>query len=170
MAAKIVKGCAIFVPATYLDGRGTDKWPQQQFGDRWSTARCSGVMLHVFQRGKLCRVKWDVDGAVTQVHVAVRHLRVDKCPDVNISRDTDVSGNEDGPEMVGIQHGESRQGETSAQNNLPTLSDDDNSSSIEESCSSESVSSDDTLNLPKNGCGRKARVRLCCALLLLSFL
>ena len=112
-------------------------------------------------------MKWDVDGTVTRV--AVRDLHVDKWPDVNISTETDVSGNEEGPEMVGIQHGGSRQGETSSQNDLPISSDNDNSSSIEESSSSESVSSDDTLNQPTNGCGRKARIRLCCALLLLSF-
>ena len=71
--------------------------------------------------------------------------------------------------MVGIQHGGSRQGETSSQKNLPVSSDDDNSSSIEESSSSENVSSDDKLNELTNGCGRKVRIRLCCALLLLSF-
>ena len=76
---------------------------------------------------------------------------------------------EEGPEMVGIQRGGSRQGETSFQNDLPISSDDDNSSSIEESSSSETVSCDDTLNQPMNGCRRKARIRLCCALLLLSF-
>ena len=168
MATKIVQGCAISVPATYFDGRGADKWSQQQFGDRWNTARCSGIVLRVFKGGQWCRVKWDVDGAVTRV--AVRDLHVDKWPDVNSSTETDVSDNEEGPEMVEIQHGGSRQGETSSQKDSPISSDDDNSGSIEESSSSESVSSDDELNEPTNGCGRKVRIVLCCALLLLSFL
>ena len=109
-----------------------------------------------------------MDGAVTRV--AVCDLHGDKWPDVNVSTETDVSGNEEGPQMVGIQCGGSRQGETSFKNDLPISSDDDISSSIEESSSSESVSSDDTLNQPTNGCGRKAHIRLCCALLLLLFL
>ena len=124
-------------------------------------------MLHVFQGGQWGRVKWDVDGAVTRV--AVCDLRVDKWPDVNSSTETNVFDNKEGPEMVGIQHGGSKQGETSSQNDLPISSDDNNSSSIEESSSSESVSSDDTLNEPMNRCRRKVRIRLCYALLLLLF-
>ena len=160
MAKKIVQGCIISVPATYFDGRGTEKWSQQQFGDRWNTATCNGIVLRILHGGQWCCVKWDVDGAVTRV--AVRDLHVDKWPHVNSSTDTDVSEEEEGPEVVASEHGGSRQGQTLPQYDLPISSDRDseNSSSIEESSSSESVSSDDEVNDPTNGCGRK--VRLCC--------
>ena len=158
MATKIVEGCVISVPATYFDGRGAEKWSQQEFGDRWNTATCSGIVLRILRGGQWCRVKWDVDGAVTRV--AVRDLHVDKWPHVSSSTETDVSEEEEGPEIVGIEHQGSRQGQTSLQDDSPISSDSENSSSIEESSSSESVSSDEEVNDPTNGCGRK--VRLCC--------
>ena len=76
MATTIVEGCLVSVPATYFDGRGAEKWSQQQYGDKWSTATCSGVVQRVIQGGLWCRVRWDIDGAVTRV--AVRDLHIEE--------------------------------------------------------------------------------------------
>lgn len=55
----------------------------------WSTARCSAVVQRVLQGGKWCRVKWDIDGAITQV--AVQDLHVDEIPSADSSEETVVS-------------------------------------------------------------------------------
>ena len=60
MANKIVQGCVISIPATYFDGRGNEKWSEQQFGDSWNTATCSGIVQRVLHGGQWCRVKWDI--------------------------------------------------------------------------------------------------------------
>ena len=43
MANKIVQGCVVSIPATYFDGRGNEKWSEQQFGDSWNTATVRAV-------------------------------------------------------------------------------------------------------------------------------
>lgn len=89
MAAKVTEGCVVSIPAMFFDGQGSDKQSQEQFGNMWSTARCSAVVQRVLQGGKWCRVKWDIDGAITQV--AVQDLRVDEIPSADSSEETVVS-------------------------------------------------------------------------------
>ena len=74
MATRVVCGCTVSIPATYFDGNGTDKWSQQQYGDEWDTARCSGIVESVFQGGQWCCVKWDIDGTVTRIPVSSLHI------------------------------------------------------------------------------------------------
>ena len=149
----IVQGCVISVPATYFDGHGAEKWSQQQYGDRWNTARCSGAVQRVLQGGQWCRLKWNIDGAVTRV--AVSDLRVDEWSYVDSSNRTNVSDNGEGTEVTEVEQGESREEQTLSHEISTFSSDDDSSSCTEESSSSESEMSDDGVNEPTHGRGRK---------------
>ena len=94
MATKLIQGCVVSaVPATFFDGLGDERQSQQHYEVNWNTARCSGVVQHIFRGGEWCRVKWTIDGAVTRV--ALRDLQLDEWPHVDDSNESGILSNED---------------------------------------------------------------------------
>ena len=171
MATKLIQGCVVSaVPATFFDGLGDERWSQQHYKVNWNTARCSGVVQHIFRGGEWCRVKWTIDGAVTQV--ALRDLQLDEWPHVGDSNESGILSNED---VV-----------RSKTNRKPTVSGDADSSNCstklrgsesaengssesEQSCSSESEVSHSSgneqsieeVNQPMSTRGRKILTAIC---------
>ena len=144
----VTKGCVVSVPATYFDNHDDNNWSQQLFGERWSTARCSGFVQRVYLGNQWCRVKWDIDGAVSRT--AVCDLQIDEQPHIEIHQYTGISSSE--------EVSEARQG-TSGQEQTPDFSAILSSSCTASSSKSSNESSEDEISEPSHG--RKLCYAIC---------
>ena len=64
-------GARVAVPANYFDKKNDNSWSFSQFGENWLTAKCFGTILNVIASKNSAKVKWDIDGKITNVQLSV---------------------------------------------------------------------------------------------------
>ena len=94
------------------------------------------------------------DTLVVSNHTPINLVPIDQFK-VDSSKRTNVSDNGEGTEVTEVEQGESREEQTLSHEISTFSSDDDSSSCTEESSSSESKMSEDGVNEPTHGRGRK---------------